>query len=52
MNKTLLIIICDFLLISILALVEFKPSIEEQLVDAQGDNILLEIFAFPKCAVL
>jgi hypothetical protein len=32
-NKTLLIIICDFLLISILALVEFKPSIEEQLVN-------------------
>jgi hypothetical protein len=27
-NKTLLIIICDFLLISILALVEFKPQVE------------------------
>ncbi|MEX0326097.1 MAG: hypothetical protein AB3N33_08425 [Puniceicoccaceae bacterium] len=36
MNKTLLIIICDFLLISILALVEFKPSIEEQLVDEKS----------------
>ena len=36
MNKTLLIIICDFLLISILALVEFKPGIEEQLVDEQS----------------
>lgn len=28
MNKTLLIIICDFLLISILALVEFKPQVD------------------------
>ena len=36
MNKTLLIIICDFLLISILALVEFKPSVEEQLVDEKS----------------
>jgi hypothetical protein len=35
-NKTLLIIICDFLLISILALVEFKPSVEEALVDKQA----------------
>ena len=35
MNKTLLLIICDFLLISILALVEFNPSVEEQLVDEQ-----------------
>lgn len=29
MNKTLLLIICDFLLISILALVDFKPEISE-----------------------
>lgn len=36
MNKTLLIIICDFLLISILALVEFNPSVEEALVDDQS----------------
>jgi hypothetical protein len=35
-NKTLLIIICDFLLISILALVEFNPSVEEALVDDQS----------------
>jgi hypothetical protein len=35
-NKTLLIIICDFLLISVLALVEFKPSVEEALVDTQS----------------
>jgi hypothetical protein len=34
-NKTLLIIICDFLLISILALVEFNPAVEEKLVDQQ-----------------
>lgn len=34
MNKTLLIIICDFLLISILALVEFKPQIEVREPDA------------------
>lgn len=33
MNKTLLIIICDFLLISILALVEFEPSVETDSVD-------------------
>lgn len=32
MNKTLLLIICDFLLISILALVEFKPLDEPDLV--------------------
>ena len=36
MNKTLLIVICDFLLISILALVEFNPSVEEALVDQQS----------------
>ena len=36
MNKTLLIIICDFLLISILALVEFNPGVEEALVDEQS----------------
>ena len=35
MNKTLLIIICDFLLISILALVEFKPEVEQALADEQ-----------------
>jgi hypothetical protein len=36
-NKTLLIIICDFLLISILALVEFKPQVEEAMeVDPQA----------------
>jgi hypothetical protein len=35
-NKTLLIIICDFLLISILALVEFKPSTDQPLVDDQA----------------
>lgn len=35
MNKTLLIIICDFLLISILALVEFKPEVEVEEVDEQ-----------------
>jgi hypothetical protein len=34
-NKTLLLIICDFLLISILALVEFKPNIEVEAVDEQ-----------------
>lgn len=34
MNKTLLIIICDFLLISILALVEFKPQVEVKEPDA------------------
>lgn len=33
MNKTLLIIICDFLLISILALVEFKPETAPDEVD-------------------
>ena len=33
MNKTLLLIICDFLLISILALVEFKPNVELEAVD-------------------
>ncbi len=33
MNKTLLLIICDFLLISILALVEFKPTVEPEVVD-------------------
>lgn len=33
MNKTLLLIICDFLLISVLALVEFKPNIEVEAVD-------------------
>ncbi|NBD37465.1 MAG: hypothetical protein GVY10_02720 [Verrucomicrobia bacterium] len=33
MNKTLLIIICDFLLISILALVEFKPETAPEEVD-------------------
>lgn len=36
MNKTLLIIICDFLLISILALVEFKPAVEVDAVDEQA----------------
>lgn len=36
MNKTLLIIICDFLLISVLALVEFKPSVEEALIDTKA----------------
>lgn len=36
MNKTLLIIICDFLLISILALVEFKPNIEAEAVDEEA----------------
>ena len=36
MNKTLLIIICDFLLISVLALVDFNPSVEEALVDTQS----------------
>ena len=36
MNKTLLIIICDFLLISILALVEFKPDIEADAVDEEA----------------
>lgn len=35
MNKTLLIIVCDFLLISILALVEFKPNLESEMVDEQ-----------------
>ncbi|MEX0323542.1 MAG: hypothetical protein AB3N63_15375 [Puniceicoccaceae bacterium] len=35
MNKTLLLIICDFLLISILALVEFKPEVEVDMVDEQ-----------------
>ncbi len=35
MNKTLLIIICDFLLISVLALVEFKPNVEVEAVDQQ-----------------
>lgn len=33
MNKTLLLIICDFLLISILALVEFKPEAAPEAVD-------------------
>jgi len=32
-NKTLLLIICDFLLISILALVEFEPETEPEKVD-------------------
>ncbi len=36
MNKTLLIIICDFLLISVLALVDFNPSVEEALIDTQS----------------
>ncbi|NDV62456.1 hypothetical protein G0Q06_08345 [Puniceicoccales bacterium CK1056] len=36
MNKTLLIIICDFLLISILALVEFKPTVEVDAVDEEA----------------
>ena len=36
MNKTLLIIICDFLLISILALVEFKPEVEVEAIDEQA----------------
>lgn len=36
MNKTLLLIICDFLLISILALVEFKPNVEVEEVDEQS----------------
>lgn len=36
MNKTLLLIICDFLLISILALVEFKPNVEVEAVDEQA----------------
>lgn len=36
MNKTLLIIICDFLLISILALVEFKPEVEAEAVDREA----------------
>lgn len=35
MNKSLLLIICDFLLISILALVEFKPEVEVDMVDEQ-----------------
>jgi len=35
-NKSLLIIICDFLLISVLALVDFKPSVEEALIDKQS----------------
>jgi hypothetical protein len=35
-NKSLLIIICDFLLISVLALVEFKPDIEVAGVDPQA----------------
>jgi predicted transcriptional regulator len=35
-NKTLLIIICDFLLISVLALVEFKPTVETTAADEQG----------------
>jgi hypothetical protein len=35
-NKTLLLIICDFLLISILALVEFKPNVEVESVDEQA----------------
>ncbi|MGC9451528.1 MAG: hypothetical protein ACP5I4_08780 [Oceanipulchritudo sp.] len=35
MNKSLLIIICDFLLISILALVEFKPEVEQAMVNEQ-----------------
>ncbi len=47
MNKTLLLIICDFLLISILALVEFKPdltdvSTEETLL-SQSDADLIEV---------
>lgn len=36
MNKSLLIIICDFLLISVLALVEFKPQTEIDSVDPQS----------------
>lgn len=36
MNKTLLIIICDFLLISILALVEFKPEVKTEVVDEEA----------------
>jgi hypothetical protein len=35
-NKTLLIIICDFLLISILALVEFRPELEPGGIDEQA----------------
>ena len=35
MNKSLLLIICDFLLISILALVEFKPEVEVEMVNEQ-----------------
>lgn len=47
MNKTLLLIICDFLLISILALVEFRPefteiSPEEELL-SQSDADLIEV---------
>jgi hypothetical protein len=47
-NKTLLIIICDFLLISVLALVEFKPNIEtgavdEQALRAQAADEMLEL---------
>ena len=36
MNKSLLIIICDFLLISVLALVEFNPETRIQSVDTQA----------------
>ena len=35
MNKSLLLIICDFLLISILALVEFKPEVDVTVVSEQ-----------------
>jgi len=38
-NKTLLLIICDFLLISVLALVEFEPNVEIEEVD---ENALRE----------
>lgn len=48
MNKTLLLIICDFLLISILALVEFKtdeldPLVEEDQVIQNSAGELLEL---------
>lgn len=47
MNKTLLLIICDFLLISILALVEFKPDLTdvstEEMLLSQSDADLIEV---------
>lgn len=38
MNKTLLLIICDFLLISILALVKFEPEVEDD-TQKQQENL-------------